>query len=193
MAKKKPLLKAEAERESVCGDLITRWLGLAGVLLSSALFLFNQDSAQVKITVFYAAVSGAFAFWLSDIFERRVKVFSSRSLALLFPFALYFLYTVISFFFHPYILARLGSLIRFLAYSALFVTVIFSFNNRRTAEFIKYLLAAAWIVAVYGAVQILDKYLLPGIDVFKWTDFFHERIFSTIANPNFLADFCLFS
>ena len=70
MAKKKPLLKAEAERESVCGDLITRWLGLAGVLLSSALFLFNQDSAQVKITVFYAAVSGAFAFWLSDIFER---------------------------------------------------------------------------------------------------------------------------
>lgn len=193
MAKKKPLLKAEAERESVCGDLITRWLGLAGVLLSSALFLFNQDSAQIKITVFYAAVSGAFALWLSDIFERRVKVFSARNWALLFPFALYFLYTVISFFVSPYVLARLGSLIRFLAYSALFVTVIFAFNNRRAAEFIKYLLAAAWVVSVYGAVQILDKYLLPGIDVFKWTDFFHERIFSTIANPNFLADFCLFS
>lgn len=193
MAKKKPLLKAEAERESVCGDLITRWLGLAGILLSAALFLFNQDSAQIKITVFYAAVFGAFAFWLSDIFERRANIFSARNLALLFPFALYFLYTVISFFLHPYILARLGSLIRFLAYSALFVTVIFSFNNKRASKFIKYVLAAAWVVSLYGAVQILDRYLLPGIDVFKWTDFFRERIFSTIANPNFLADFCLFS
>lgn len=192
MAKKKPLLKAADISESVCPNLITRWLGLAGFFIAVSLFLFTQDSAQIKITLFYIAVSSALCFWMADLIKNKSDIFSVRNFTLLFPFLLYFGYTVISFFFHPYIVARTPALLRFLAGGILFLIAAFTFNFKRAEEFFKYVLAAAWAVSLYGAVQILDIYVLPGIDILKWTNFFGDRIFSTIANPNFLADFCLF-
>ena len=192
MAKKKPLLKAEAKKESVYPDIITRWLGLAGIFIAVSLFLFTQDSAQIKITLFYIAAIVALCVWAGSLIKERVNIFTARNFALLFPFLLYFGYVFISFFFHPYMTARTPALLRFAACGFLFLTAAFNFNFKRAEDFFGYVLIAAWCVSVYGAVQILNIYLLPGIDVLKWTEFFGNRIFSTIANPNFLADFCLF-
>ena len=192
MAKKKPLLKAEDKEESVYPDFITRWLGLAGIFIAVSLFLFTQDSAQIKITLFYIAAISAACFWIASLVKARASIFTARNFTLLFPFLLYFGYVFISFFFHPYMTARTPALLMFAMCGILFLIAAFNFNFKRAEDLFGYVLIAAWAVSVYGVVQILDKYILPGIDLLKWTEFFGERIFSTIANPNFLADFCLF-
>ena len=181
MAKKKPVL-----------NLITRWLGLAGIFIAVSLFLFTQDSAQIKITLFYIGAISAACFFVASLIKDRANIFTVRNLTLLFPFLLYFGYVFVSFFFHPYMQARTPALLRFTACGILFLIAAFNFNFKRAGKFFGYVLIAAWAVSVYGAVQILNIYVLPGIDVLKWTEFFGNRIFSTIANPNFLADFCLF-
>ena len=107
-------------------------------------------------------------------------------------FILYFVYTAGTFFVHPYITARLGALLQFTACSFLFIIAAFNFDYKKTPKLFSYVLCAAWFVCAYGTLQIADRYIFRGIDILSWTDFFHERIFSTIANPNFLADFCVF-
>ena len=43
-----------------------------------------------------------------------------------------------------------------------------------------------------GKSTVLDRWL-PGLDALPWRGFFGTRIFSTHANPNFFADFVVFS
>ena len=192
MAKKHKNPQELSKQDGPFPALLTKWLGFYGIFIASSLFLFTHDSAQVKITLFFIAAAGAAALFVNTVICKKLKIFSRFNLALLFPFVLYFAYSVISFFFHPYITARLGALAVFAAGSVLFTTAAFCFNYKNTRKFFSYVIAAAWIVSVYGCVQIADIYLWHGADFLAWTDFFRERIFSTIANPNFLGDFCVF-
>lgn len=192
MAKKKTVTIPQTEDKSVFGSLITHWLGLSGILIALSLFLFSQDSAQIKITLFYIACIGASAFWLNGLIKEKRNIFNSFNFTLLFPFLLYFVYVAGSFFFHPYIPARLGSLVRFSCFSMLFLISAFNFNYEKADKFFTFLIAALWGVCSYGLLQIVDRFIFSGVDLLIWTDFFHDRIFSTISNPNFLADFCLF-
>ncbi len=192
MAKKKTVTILKTEESGVFYNLITHWLGLSGILIAVSLFLFAQDSAQIKITLFYMACIGAGIFWFNGLIKEKTNIFNKFNFTFLFPFLLYFAYVVLSFFFHPYVPARLGDLTRFCSFSILFLISAFTFNYERADKFFSFLIVAIWSVCLYGVLQIFDRFIFNGIDLLIWTDFFHDRIFSTISNPNFLADFCLF-
>ncbi len=193
MAKKSKVLQIDKGQDNISSGMLIRWIGLYGIFIAVSLFIFTQDSAEVKITLFFIAVIGAFALWLNNLICLGRNIFTIRNLTLFLPFILYFIFAAGNFFAHPYITARLGALFQFSACSCLFVIAAFYFDYKKTPKLFSYILAAAWIVCSYGLLQIADRYIISGIDILSWTGFFHERIFSTIANPNFLADFCVFT
>ena len=193
MSKKNKVLQTDKGQDNVSPGILARWLGFYGIFIAVSLFVFTQDSAEVKITLFFIAVIGVVALWLNNLICLGRNIFTLKNLALLFPFILYFVYTAGTFFVHPYITARLGALLQFTACSFLFIIAAFNFDYKKTPKLFSYVLCAAWFVCAYGTLQIADRYIFRGIDILSWTDFFHERIFSTIANPNFLADFCVFT
>jgi len=193
MSKKNKVLQTDKGHDNISSGILTRWIGFYGIFIASSLFIFTQDSAEVKITLFFIAVIGAVALWLNNLICLHRNIFTVKNLTLLFPFILYFVYAVLSFLVHPYIIARLGTLFQFTACAFLFIIAAFNFDYKKSQKLFSYFFIAVWIVCGYGLLQITDRYIIHGIDILSWTEFFHERIFSTIANPNFLADFCVFS
>ena len=54
------------------------------------------------------------------------------------------------------------------------------------------MIASAWVSFLYGLLQVLAIWW-PSIDLMPWHGFFGKRVFSTHANPNFFADFVVFT
>ncbi len=172
--------------------LILHWLGISGVVIACGLCLQTQDSAQIKITSFYVSVLGLFALWVSSLIYERRNIFTVKNLITLLPFILYFAYAVFSYFAFPYKLARLELFARFCGYSFIFLVLAFRGSADFLAGLLKYIIGICWVVFAYGALQVINNYIVKGADFLFWTDFFARRVFSTIANPNFFGNFCAF-
>ena len=179
--------------ESFFKPIMTRWLSVLCFLVSVSFFLQTYDSAQVKITLFYAGIIVLLGLWVSSAVKDRVSFFTRRNFILLLPFLLYFTYVSVSFFLQPYQAARSESFLRFLLSSALFIIIFYEYDHKDISRLINAIIFTCWFVYGYGIVQIVNNYLVSGVDPLFWTDFFGKRVFSTIANPNFFADFCLFT
>ena len=173
--------------------LLTYWLSALCFFIALPLFLNSLDSAQVKITLYYMGAVGALGLWVSKLYFCKENIFTRQNFIKLLPFILYTGYVIIGFFFHPYIMGRAESLFKFLGMCIFFSIIAFEFNKEDITLLFKAIVGCAWVVSIYGAIQIADLYVYKGIDFLYWTSAFQKRIFSTIANPNFLGNYCLFS
>ena len=173
--------------------LLTYWLSALCFFVSLPLFLNSLDSAQIKITLYYMGAIGALGLWISKLYTYKENIFTRQNLIKLLPFILYVGYVVISYFFHPYIMGRMESLFKFLGICIFFSIVSFEFDKEDINLLFKAIIICAWIVGIYGLIQVVNVYIYKGVDLFYWTDAFQKRIFSTIANPNFLGNYLLFS
>lgn len=186
-------MNSETPAQSQKSRLLSYWLSVLCFFISLPLFLNSLDSAQVKITLYYMGAIGALGLWLSKLVFYKENIFTTRNLIKLLPFVLYVGYVLIAYFCHPYIMGRAESLFKFLGICIFFSVIAFEFDKRDINLLFKAIIGCAWVVGIYGLIQVLDLYVYKGIDLLYWTNAFQKRIFSTIANPNFLGDFCLFS
>ncbi len=175
------------------GRLLTYWLSALCFFISLPLFLNSLDSAQVKITLYYMGAIGALGIWISKLYFYKENIFTRRNLIKLLPFVLYTGYVIIGYFFQPYIMGRGESLFKFLGICIFFSIIVFEFDKKDISFLLSAVIGCAWVVSVYGFIQVLDLYVYKGVDLLYWTSAFQKRIFSTIANPNFLGNYCLFS
>lgn len=187
MQEEQPPVKTEKSR------LLTYWLSALCFFISLPLFLNSLDSAQIKITLYYMGAIGALGLWISKLYFYKENIFTRRNLIKILPFVLYAGYIIIGYFFHPYIIGRGESLFKFLGVCTFFSIVAFEFDKEDINLLFKAVIACAWIVGIYGLIQVADLYVCKGIDLLFWTDAFQKRVFSTIANPNFFGNYCLFS
>ncbi len=173
--------------------LLTYWLSALCFFISLPLFLNSLDSAQIKITLYYMGAIGALGLWISKLYFYKENIFTRQNLIKLLPFVLYVGYVVIGYFCHPYVMGRMESLFKFLGICIFFSIIAFEFDKDDINLLFKAVITCAWVVGIYGLVQVIDLYIYKGVDLLYWTPAFQKRIFSTIANPNFLGNYCLFS
>ena len=183
----------EVSAQNKKSRILTLWLSVLCFFVSLPLFLNSLDSAQVKITLYYMGAIGALGLWISKLYFYKENIFTRQNLIKLLPFVLYVGYVVISYFFHPYIMGRAESLFKFLGICIFFSIIAFEFDREDINLLFKAVIACAWAVGIYGLVQVIDLYVYKGVDLLYWTNAFQKRIFSTIANPNFLGNYLLFS
>lgn len=183
----------ETSAQNGKSHLLTYWLSALCFFISLPLFLNSLDSAQIKITLYYMGAIGALGLWISKLYFYKENIFTRQNLIKLLPFILYVGYVVIGYFFHPYIMGRGESLFKFLGISIFFSIVAFEFDKDDINLLFKAVIGCAWTVGIYGLIQVVNLYIYQGVDLLYWTNAFQKRIFSTIANPNFLGNYCLFS
>lgn len=169
------------------------WLSALCFFISLPLFLNSLDSAQIKITLYYMGAIGVLGLWISKLYFYKENIFTRQNLIKLLPFILYAGYVIIGYFFHPYIIGRMESLFKFLGICIFFTIVAFEFDKNDINLLFKAVIACAWAVGIYGLIQVIDINVYKGVDLLHWTSAFQKRIFSTIANPNFLGNYLLFS
>lgn len=167
--------------------ILVNWLGLFAFLIPLVFCFYTYDSAQVKITFFYLASCGAFFIWLASLIGCSQSIFTKKNFYTLLPVLIYALYIFCSFIFKPYPFVRLESFTRELFCFALFLVVVFALREEDFKIILKYFFASAWIVFGYGLLQLVNWDFLP------WKNFFSNRIFSTLANPNLLGSYALFT
>ncbi len=167
--------------------ILIHWLGFLCLLVSVCFCFYTHDSAQVKITLFYIGSCGAFILWLSSLIYRGESVLTKKNFYIFLPLIIYFLYIVFSYVCHPYHIARMESFVREILSFLLFLVVCFDFTQKDFKIFLKYFFITAWIVFCYGLLQIFN------LDFAFWKNFFGKRVFSTLANPNLLGSFSVFS
>lgn len=167
--------------------ILVHWLGLLCSLVAVCFCFYSHDSAQVKITLFYIGSCGAFILWLSSLIYRGESIFTKKNLYIFLPLIVYALYVVFSYFFHPYRLARMDSFCREIFSFLLFLVVCFEFKEEDFKLFLKYFFITAWIIFIYGLLQVFN------LDFAIWKNFFGKRVFSTLANPNLLGSFSVFA
>ncbi|MDR0953561.1 MAG: hypothetical protein LBM71_05240, partial [Elusimicrobiota bacterium] len=160
--------------------ILTRLSSVLCILIAISFFLLTRDSAQVKITLFHIGALSLFALWLASFIYRPAAIFTKKNLMLLLPFALYGIYVVFSFFCQPYMLARGEDFLNFILSCFIFLIVAFEFRETALIKIFKAIYIACWLVFCYGLLQILNNTILPGADLFFFTDAFGARIFSTI-------------
>lgn len=186
-------MQKEAPAKQHKNRLLSYWLAALCFFISLPLFLNSLDSAQVKITLYYMGAVGALGLWLSKLYFYRENIFTRHNLIKLLPFVLYAGYVIIGFFCHPYIMGRAESLFKFVGMCIFFSIIAFEFDKEDITLLLRAVIGCAWAVSIYGFIQVIDLYVIKGVDLLYWTSAFQKRIFSTIANPNFLGNYCLFS
>ena len=174
-------------------DKALSWgLGLLCLLVSISFYTGTYDTAFVKITLLQTGGLALSALWISLLSVQKRWPVTRQNLPWLLPFLLYFGWNFLGYLFSPYKLVGFDEFFRYLLYFSLSLMVLDRFNRDSAKVLSKCIVLAAWISCLYGAVQILDRWFV-GIDIMPWRGFFGTRIFSTHANPNFFADFVVFS
>ena len=195
----KSLLKSTSSATKKGGSFVSlidkalSWgLGILCLLVSVSFYTGTYDTAFVKITLFQTGALILSALWLSLLsVEKRCPV-TRQNLPWVLPFLLYFGWNFLGYLLSPYKLAGFDEFFRYILYFFLSFIVLDRFTQDSAKTLTKCIVLAAWISCLYGAVQILDRWFV-GIDIMPWRGFFGTRIFSTHANPNFFADFIVFS
>lgn len=165
------------------------WLCL---LISVSFFTATYDSAQVKLSLLHMGGILLLALWTALNVSRRASPFTRKNFLFLLPVFAYLGWNTLAFLFFPYKMEAAEEFFRFWLYGGLTLMAATEFSLADIRTLVKYILAAAWICILYGALQTLDGFF-PGLDPMPWRGFFTKRIFSTHANPNFYADFVIFS
>lgn len=147
-------------------------------------YLRTYDSNMVKMTVTQAGAAAALACWAIGALESGRLQVPAAAARLLLPAALLAVWNALRFSFSGYRVASMTGFLQQEAFLAGFVLTALCFT-RRDVRLLAGVALSGWAVAVlYGALQRL------GLDPFIWKDAYGPGIvFSTAANPEFLAAF----
>ncbi len=174
-------------------DRALAWgLGLLCLFVSISFYTGTYDTAFVKITLLQLGGTGLLALWIALLLVQKRCPVTRKNWLYLLPFLIYFGWNFLGYALAPYKLDAFEEFLRYVLYFGLSLAVVDRFTVSSTRTLTRCLLAAVWISGVYGLVQVADHWL-PGVDIMPWRGFFGARIFSTHANPNFFADFLVFS
>ncbi len=191
----KSLISPQKVGENIASwiDKTLSWgLGLLCLLVSVSFYTGTYDTAFVKITLLQTGGLALSALWMSLLsIEKRFPV-TRQNLPWVLPFLLYFGWNFLGYALSPYKLVGFDEFFRYILYFLLSFIILDRFTRDSAKVLTKCIVLAAWISCLYGAVQILDRWVV-GVDIMPWRGFFGTRIFSTHANPNFFADFVVFS
>lgn len=180
--------------DEVCSTLIAYWLPLVYFLIATAFYLKTYDSAQIKITLTQIGATVLLSVWLVKIVESDLAFFK-RNILVIFPLLAFLASGIFSYAHSPFPYASVNELIRRVAYIGVALIVISEINSEdKLRRLFSWLIAATFVVTIYGLVQMLDYKFFPsppepGLDPFVWRQAFGKRIFSTFGNPNFFGDF----
>jgi tetratricopeptide (TPR) repeat protein len=164
-------------------------------IISIAFYLKTYDSAQIKITLMQLGGTILLATWLIKLFEENSKDFFKRNIALILPLIAFLVSGIVSYVHSPLPLASANELARRVFYISFALIVVKEFDSeQKMKRLFNWLIAAAFIAAIYGVIQYFDGKFFPpnpepGLDPFIWRQAFGPRIFSTFGNPNFFGDF----
>ncbi len=174
-------------------DKALSWgLGLLCLFVSVSFYTGTYDTAFVKITLLQCGGIVLISLWLALLAVQKRWPFSRRSWPWLLPFVAYFGWNFFVYVFSAYKAEGFDEFFRYVLYFLLGWIVLDRFTKESARILTKCIILAAWLSCLYGLVQVVDQWL-PGADVLPWRGFFGTRIFSTHANPNFFADFLVFS
>ena len=157
-------MENSAKKQDFIKKLLVRWLAAFSFLIPICFCFYTYDSAQVKTTLFYIASCGAFFIWLSGLIYKRQSYITKKNFYTLLPLIIYILYLFSSYFFKPYRLARLDSFAREFFCIPLFLPACFELEEEDFKTLLKYLFRSAWIVFIYGILQIFNFYTKMHID-----------------------------
>ncbi len=197
MAKKRthiylvPNAATSTAAESFLHRALVHATGALGLLISISFFTATYDTAQVKLTLLHMGGLLLTALWAALQIVRRKSPFTKHNFPFLLPLFAYLGWNIVCYVFAPYHLNAAEEFFRFILYTIITLLAATEFSLSDIKAITNWFLIAVWICFAYGAVQILDRFL-PGVDVLPWRGFFTKRIFSTLANPNFFADFIVF-
>ncbi len=192
MAKQKHAEHVLPAAEHFLHKVLVHVTGALGLLISISFFTATYDTAQVKLTLLHMGGLLLAALWASLQITRRKSFLTKQNLPVLLPILVYLAWNILCYIFAPLHTEAAEEFIRFLLYGiiTLLAATEFDFNDIKLIT--KWILLAVWISFIYAAVQVADGFF-PGFDPMPWRGFFTKRIFSTHANPNFFADFVIFS
>lgn len=174
-------------------DKALSWgLGLLCLLVSVSFYTGTYDTAFVKITLLQTGGIALAAVWAALLAAQKRWPLTRGNLPWLLPFLVYYGWNFLGYALSPYKAEGFDEFFRYVLYFLLSLMVLDRFTRQSARVLTKCIVLAAWISCLYGFVQVLDRWL-PGLDVMPWRGFFGARIFSTHANPNFFADFVVFS
>lgn len=166
-------------------SIIIGWLIL---LISISFFTGTYDTAHVKLTLLQIGVTLLVSLWASlKLTERKLPV-TSKNWLFLIPLLVYVGWQTVGFVCFPYKLEATEEFLRLLMYGSVSLLIACEFSLKDIKTVTKFIIAAAWICFVYGAIQIINI-RFPGVDLLPWHGFFGNRVFSTLANPNFFGAF----
>ena len=177
------------------GLVIIYGLPIVYFLIAVGFYLKTYDSAQVKITFTQIGGTLILAVWLIKIIEVDIVSFFKKNILVIFPLLAYLASGIVSHFHSSFPLASGNDLIRRVIYMGIAMVAISEFNDKqKLRRLFNWLIAAAFVVTVYGLIQYFDTRYFPnppepGLDPFIWRGAFGTRIFSTFGNPNFFGDF----
>ncbi len=166
-------------------QLIRISLLFLAVTLPIFFYLRTYDSAMVKITILQLGVLAAFTIWLlGSVYEGRFEI-PEKVMPFILPATLLVVWNALRFVLSDYRMAAMDGFIKQEALLISFILALLSFSRRDIRKVIIIILGGWSITVVYGLMQHL------GLDPFIWKGAFGERIFSTLGNPNFFADYLL--
>ena len=165
--------------------LLTGWLVL---LVSISFFVATYDSAHVKLTLLQIGSVVLLSLWGCLKITQRQNPFTRRTLLCLAPLLIYMGWMALSFLCFPYKLEAAEEFLRLWMYAGISGLIACEFTREDVQIITRFIVASAWICFGYGALQITNIWL-PGVDLLPWHGFFGNRIFSTLANPNFFGAF----
>lgn len=174
-------------------DKALAWgLGLLCLFITVCFYTGTYDTAFVKITLLQLGGIALLTLWAAKLSVQKRFPVSKQNLPWLLPFLVYFGWNFVGYLFTPYPVEAFDEFFRYVLYFGISLLVLDNFTQRSVRVLTKCIVLSAWICCVYGLVQIVNIWL-PGADIMPWRGFFGARIFSTHANPNFFADFVVFS
>lgn len=190
-----PVLDTSAAPANPAADFIRRALphvlGALVLLISLAFFTGTYDSAHVKLTLLQMGSVLLLSLWTCLKLTERKNPFTRRTRVWLAPLLVYLAWQTLSFLCFPYKLEAAEEFIRLWMYGGIIGLIACEFTTQDVRTVTRWLLAAAWVSFVYGALQIVNIWL-PGVDLLPWHGFFGHRVFATHANPNFFGAFIVF-
>ena len=166
-------------------------------LIATSFYLKTYDSAQIKITLLHLGGIFLISSWFVLKIEEGKIDFFKKNFIFLLPITAFLISGLISFAVSPFPYASLNEFAKRFIYCFLAIIIIAEFNDEvKISRILNWLIAASYVVTIYGIIQLLDFYLFPpppdaGLDPFVWRQAFGSRIFSTFGNPNFFGDFLI--
>lgn len=166
--------------------------GAVGLLISISFFTGTYDTAQVKLTLLHMGGLLIAALWTALQLARRKIFLTKQNLPVFLPLLAYIGWNIFCYIFAPLHIEAAEEFIRFLLYGIITLAAACDFDLRDVKTLTKWFIVAVCISFTYGLVQVINGFF-PGVDPVNWRGFFTKRVFAMHTNPNFFADFIIFS